>query len=46
MDPYPVGRDGDLGLSKHYVILWEGYFDEETNTVCREKFAKPSSSSN
>ena len=45
MDPYAVGRDGDLGLSKPYVILWEGYFDEEINTMRREIFAKPSSSS-
>ncbi len=28
------------------LILWEGYFDTETHTVRREKFAKPSSSSN
>ena len=28
------------------LILWEGYFDEETNTVRPEKFAKPSISSN
>jgi hypothetical protein len=28
------------------LILWEGYFDKETNTMRREKFAKPSSSSN
>ena len=28
------------------LILWEGYFDKETNMVRREKFAKPSSSSN
>ena len=27
------------------LILWEGYFDQKTNTVRREKFAKPSSSS-
>jgi hypothetical protein len=27
------------------LILWEGYFDTETNTVRREKFAKSSSSS-
>ena len=27
------------------LILWEGYFDQETNIVRREKFAKPSSSS-
>jgi len=25
------------------LILWEGYFDKETNTVRREKYAKPSS---
>jgi len=28
------------------LILWEGYFDKKTNTVRREKFAKPSSSIN
>ncbi len=28
------------------LILWEGYFDKETNTARREKFVKPSSSSN
>ena len=28
------------------LILWEGYFDKKTNTVRREKYAKPSSSSN
>ncbi len=28
------------------LILWEGYFDTETNTVRREEFAKPSNSSN
>ena len=22
------------------LILWEGYFDKETNTVCHEKFVK------
>jgi len=34
-------------LEEHsHLILWEGYFDNETNTVRREKFAKPSSSSN
>jgi len=27
------------------LILWEGYFDKETNTARREKFVKPSSSS-
>jgi hypothetical protein len=27
------------------LIIWEGYFDKETNTVRREKFAKPPSSS-
>ena len=27
------------------LILWEGYFDKETNTAYREKFEKPSSSS-
>ena len=27
------------------LILWEGYFDTETNTVRSEKFAKPSGSS-
>jgi len=27
------------------LILWEGYFDKETNIVRREKFVKPSSSS-
>jgi len=27
-------------------ILWEGYFDKETNTVSLEKFVKPSTSSN
>jgi hypothetical protein len=27
------------------LILWEGYFDNETNAVRREKFAKPSGSS-
>jgi hypothetical protein len=25
------------------LILWEGYFDKETNTVRHEKFVKPSS---
>ena len=28
------------------LILWEGYFDKETNTVRHEKFAKPSNSPN
>jgi len=28
------------------LILWEGYFDTETKTVRREKFAEPASSSN
>jgi hypothetical protein len=28
------------------LILWEGYFDKETNMVRREKFAKPPISSN
>jgi hypothetical protein len=28
------------------LILWEGYFDAETNTARREKFVEPSSSSN
>lgn len=28
------------------LILWEGYFDKETNTARREKFVKPSNSSN
>jgi hypothetical protein len=28
------------------LILWEGYFDKETNTVRREKFVKPSNSPN
>ena len=28
------------------LILWEGYIDNETNTVRREKFAKPNISSN
>ena len=28
------------------LILWEGYFDTETHTVRREKFAKSSNSSN
>ena len=28
------------------LILWEGYFDKKTNTVRREKFIKPSNSSN
>ena len=28
------------------LILWEGYFDKETNTVRREKFVKLSTSSN
>ncbi len=28
------------------LILWEGYFDKETNTVCHEKFIKPSNSPN
>ena len=28
------------------LILWEDYFDKETNTMRREKFAEPSSSSN
>jgi hypothetical protein len=28
------------------LILWEGYFDKETNTVRREKFIKPSNSPN
>ncbi len=27
------------------LILWEGYCDKETNTARREKFVKPSSSS-
>ena len=27
------------------LILWEGYFDKETNTACREKFVKPPASS-
>ena len=27
------------------LILWEGYFDKETNTVRPEKFIKPSNSS-
>jgi hypothetical protein len=27
-------------------ILWEGYFDKETNTVRREKFVNLSTSSN
>ena len=26
------------------LILWEGYFDKETNTARREKFVKPSGS--
>jgi hypothetical protein len=26
------------------LVLWEGYFDKETLTARREKFAKPSSS--
>jgi hypothetical protein len=28
------------------LILWEGYFDKETNTVRHEKFVKPSNSPN
>jgi len=28
------------------LILWEGCFDKETNTVRREKFVKPSNSPN
>ena len=28
------------------LILWEGYFEKETNTARREKFAKPPVSSN
>ena len=28
------------------LILWEGYCDKETNTARREKFVKPSHSSN
>ena len=28
------------------LILWEGYFDKETNTVRHEKFIKPSNSPN
>ena len=28
------------------LILWEGYFDTETNTAQRQKFVEPSSSSN
>ena len=28
------------------LIIWEGFFDKETKTVRREKFANPSSSSN
>jgi hypothetical protein len=28
------------------LILWEGYFDKETNTVRPERFIKPSNSSN
>ena len=28
------------------LILWEGYIDKETNTFRREKFIKPSNSSN
>ena len=28
------------------LILWEGYFDKETNIVRREKYEKPSSSPN
>jgi len=28
------------------LILWEGYFDQETNTVRGEKFAEPTISSN
>jgi len=28
------------------LILWESYFDRETNTARREKFVKPSHSSN
>jgi hypothetical protein len=36
-----------ISLDEHPdLILWEGYFDKQTNTVRREKFAKPSSSSN
>lgn len=27
------------------LILWEGYFDKETNTAHREKFVEPPSSS-
>jgi hypothetical protein len=28
------------------LILWEGYFDKETNTARREKYVKPSNSLN
>ena len=28
------------------LILWEGYFDKQTNTVRDEKFVKPSNSPN
>ena len=28
------------------LVLWEGYFDKETHEVRREKFMKPSNSSN
>jgi hypothetical protein len=28
------------------LILWEGYFDKETNTARPEKFVEPSTSSN
>ena len=34
-------------LNEHSaLILWEGYFDRETNTVRSEKFAEPSAPSN
>ncbi|MFB3886078.1 MAG: hypothetical protein ACE144_12685 [Thermodesulfobacteriota bacterium] len=28
------------------LVLWEGYFDKETNTVRRERFVEPSNSPN